>query len=154
MLLSYPFFLLSSQKEAGLESSRQMVSQGEQASQKPYFDCALKAASNLPGPFRHPPQPKELPTSLKTMKGGAHLTLSDLERVMEWKLTRGKMRPLMGRVKGNKPDLVESVSRQAFAAVGSEGEVDEAKLRRGFDHLCKLDGIGPATASAILAAYR
>ena len=64
---------------------------------------------------------------------------------MDWKLARGKWRPLRRMVEANSPKAVEDASRRAFAALPSDTE-------GAITHLCTLRGIGPATASAVLAA--
>ena len=38
-----------------------------------------------------------------------HLTREELEKVMEWKITRGKFRPLMRLIKQNDPSTVKCV---------------------------------------------
>ena len=42
------------------------------------------------------------------------LTKKDLLLIMEWKLARGKFRPLMKRVASNEDEKVIQVSREAF----------------------------------------
>ena len=72
-----------------------------------------------------------------------HLIKPELERIMEWKLKRGKFRPgLLKLVQSNSAEMVESCSSKAFAT----DSVDEA-----MSHLVELKGVGPATASAILS---
>lgn len=66
------------------------------------------------------------------------LTLSDLERIMSWKLARGKQRPgLMKLISSNEPDKVISITKDAF----------QAKWPESGKILCQLRGVGPATAS-------
>ncbi len=75
------------------------------------------------------------------------LTYDELERVTAWKMRRGVWRERNRQlVAGNSPAEVEQVSRQAFAAVPDS--------RRPVAGLSRLAGVGPATASAVLAAYR
>ncbi|XP_057802066.1 uncharacterized protein LOC131017355 [Salvia miltiorrhiza] len=65
---------------------------------------------------------------------------------MEWKLSRGKWRPrLLSFVSSLDDALVRDASRKAFAALP-----DVSKAVSG---LTVLKGVGPATASAVLAAY-
>lgn len=52
---------------------------------------------------------------------------------------------LMDFVKGLDDAVVESASRKAFAALPD--------LKRAITELTVLKGVGPATASAVLAAY-
>uniref|UniRef100_A0A803N2J7 Uncharacterized protein n=2 Tax=Chenopodium quinoa TaxID=63459 RepID=A0A803N2J7_CHEQI len=66
---------------------------------------------------------------------------------MQWKLTRGKFRPrLLGFVAALDEELVKSASQKAFLSLPDD-------LSKAVSELTVLKGIGPATASAILAAY-
>jgi hypothetical protein len=75
----------------------------------------------------------------------AHITLEDLVRVTEWKMTRGVWR---GRnlvlVKGNDPEAVVDTSARALALAPDP--------KRPITVLASLAGVGPATASAVAAA--
>lgn len=75
----------------------------------------------------------------------AHLTLPELERLTRWKMARGVWRaPNLALVRGNDPAAVEETSERAFSRVPHPtAPVSE---------LAKLKGVGPATASAALAA--
>ena len=71
----------------------------------------------------------------------------ELVWVVEWKMARGEWRARnLHLARSNTPDEVEAASRAAFAAAPDE----RAPLRK----LSELKGVGPATASAVLAAYR
>ena len=87
----------------------------------------------------------ELPRLLSE-RGEPYITLEELQKVAAWKMTRGvwreRNRLLIG---GNPPDMVEETSRAAFAAVPDP--------RQPITLLCKLAGVGAATASAVMAAY-
>ena len=86
----------------------------------------------------------ELPQLLQTQK---HMTLKQLERLMIWKLRRGMFRPtLMGLIRRNDSKSVIEVTKAGFEAA----QIDTGE---GLDVLCKLHGVGPATASAILSVY-
>lgn len=76
----------------------------------------------------------------------AFVTLEELVRATEWKMARGvwRQRNLL-LVRSNPPELVEETSRSALAAAPDP----EIPVRR----LATLAGVGPATASALLAAY-
>jgi len=78
------------------------------------------------------------------------LTKAELVQVMKWKLTRGKMRPLMNLVQGNDPATVKRISKVALTAAQAGDIAGAITLMSGPE----LKGIGPATASAVLAAYR
>jgi predicted flap endonuclease-1-like 5' DNA nuclease len=87
---------------------------------------------------------QELPR-LITARDPAHVTLDDLVRVTEWKMTRGVWR---GRnlvlVKGNAPEAVVDTSARALALAPDP--------KRPVTVLTRLAGVGPATASAVAAA--
>ena len=75
------------------------------------------------------------------------LTRDELVRVVEWKMARGVWRARnLHLVRSNSPEEVRSASRAAFAANPDE----RAPIKLPGD----LKGVGPATASAVLAAYR
>ncbi|KAL3688503.1 hypothetical protein R1sor_014812 [Riccia sorocarpa] len=75
-----------------------------------------------------------------------YLSQAELKILMEWKLTRGKWRPgLMKFVSALSEKDVEEASRKAFAAIPD--------LKRAITDLTVLKGVGPATASAVLAVY-
>lgn len=74
-----------------------------------------------------------------------HLTQPELVKLMEWKLTRGKFRPrLQQLVASNSEDTVEKCSRKAFSLLPD--------VKAAIAELSTLKGVGPATASAVLAA--
>jgi len=68
--------------------------------------------------------------------------MDSLEKIVSWKLTRGIWRPLLPRIMSNPPGLVKSCWKAAIAGRASGGTIAA---------LTKLDGIGPATASAVTA---
>ncbi|XP_026171012.1 uncharacterized protein LOC113135310 [Mastacembelus armatus] len=87
---------------------------------------------------------EELPTLISS-RSDKHVTLSELEKLMEWKLTRGKFRPrLQQLVASNSEDTVEQCSRKAFSLLPD--------VQAAIAELSSLKGVGPATASAVLAA--
>jgi len=76
----------------------------------------------------------------------AYITLAELEHLTVWKMKRGVWRERNRLlVRGNSSATVRQVSRAAFAAVPD--------YRKPVDLLSTLAGVGPATASAALAAY-
>ena len=88
----------------------------------------------------------ELPRLLG-LRNPPWLTLDDLVEVVQWKMHRGTYRARnLALVRQNTPDEVESASRDAFAAMPHPGTP--------ISKLSALKGVGPATASAILAAAR
>lgn len=75
----------------------------------------------------------------------AHVTLEELEQVTRWKMTRGAWRARnLSLVRGNPVDAVREASREALAAIPHP--------RAPIAALSRLAGVGPATASAVLAA--
>jgi hypothetical protein len=70
----------------------------------------------------------------------------DVTQVMQWKLGRGKFRPLMGRLEGNSEAAVVACSEAAFS---SKSLTPKARVKE----ITKLAAIGPATASAVLEVF-
>ncbi|XP_060963275.1 uncharacterized protein LOC115712824 isoform X1 [Cannabis sativa] len=88
----------------------------------------------------------ELPPLLHQRKPNPYITTSELSKLMQWKLTRGKWRPrLLDFVSGLDDDLVKSASEKGFQSLPN--------VSKALSELTVLKGVGPATASAILAAY-
>lgn len=76
----------------------------------------------------------------------AHINLEELARLTEWKMARGVWRARnLALVRGNDPKVVEDVSALAFSKVPHPASP--------IAQLTKLEGVGPATASAALAAF-
>ncbi len=94
----------------------------------------------------------ELPAILRARKP-AYLTGAELSRVMRWKLATGKNRPnLQAFVDALTDAAVREASAAAFAALPAAGG---AGLKAALEALAKpLKGVGPATASAVLAAWQ
>ena len=75
------------------------------------------------------------------------VTREELVGVVEWKMARGVWRARnLHLARANTPDEVVAASRRAFAAIPDH--------RAPLKLLGQLKGVGPATASAVLAAYR
>jgi hypothetical protein len=86
----------------------------------------------------------ELP-GLLAARSPVLITHDELVRVTEWKMKRGAWRARnLVLVRGNDPAEVERASREAFALV--------PEPRKPVARLADLAGVGPATASAVLAA--
>eukprot|EP00947_MAST-08B_sp_MAST-8B-sp1_P002571 g2571.t1 len=85
---------------------------------------------------------EELPATINGREE-AYVTRDELIRIFEWKITRGKFRPLRSAVESNASSSIEKHTRLGFAALP---DVDAA-----IDHVAALRGVGPATASAVLA---
>ncbi|XP_078430485.1 DNA binding protein [Wolffia australiana] len=89
---------------------------------------------------------KELPLLLKQRNPEPYITKAELSNLMQWKLSRGKWRPrLQGFVDWLEENQVETASRKGFQALPS--------LSKAISELTSLKGVGPACASAVLAAY-
>ncbi|XP_019156669.1 PREDICTED: uncharacterized protein LOC109153260 [Ipomoea nil] len=88
----------------------------------------------------------ELPLLLRQRNPNPYLTTSDLTKLMQWKLTRGKWRPrLLDFVSSLDDAVVKSASQAAFQSLPD--------VSKAVSELTVLKGVGPATASAVLAAY-
>ena len=87
----------------------------------------------------------ELPGAIASRRA-PHVTHDELVRLTEWKMARGVWRaPNLVLVRGNDADVVKRTSAQALATTPHPTAPIKA--------LATLDGVGPATASAVAAAY-
>jgi hypothetical protein len=86
----------------------------------------------------------ELPEKIGA-RTAPHVTHAELVRLTEWKMARGVWRaPNLVLVRGNDADAVISLSTDALSKIPHP----TAPIAT----LAKLDGVGPATASAVTAA--
>lgn len=86
----------------------------------------------------------ELPAAIRA-RATPHVTHRELVRITEWKMARGVWRARnLALVRGNDAGLVERTSAEAL------GTIPDPK--RPIALLSALDGVGPATASAVAAA--
>lgn len=86
---------------------------------------------------------RELPARIAN-RAKAYVTVEELAGVTEWKMLRGDWRPRnLQLVRQNPPEEVERLSAEALALA------DDTK--RPIVLLTRLGGVGPATASAVLA---
>jgi hypothetical protein len=87
---------------------------------------------------------EELPRAIAS-RASAHVTLPELVRVTEWKMARGEWRARnLVLVRGNEPESVIDTSADALSKVPHP--------TRPISTLATLAGVGPATASAVVAA--
>ncbi|KAL3626668.1 hypothetical protein CASFOL_029411 [Castilleja foliolosa] len=88
----------------------------------------------------------ELPNLLHRRDPNPYITTDELSRLREWKLARGKWRPrLLSFVSSLNDAAVRDASGKAFASLPD--------VSKALGELTILKGVGPATASAVLAAY-
>jgi hypothetical protein len=86
----------------------------------------------------------ELPATIAARQK-PHVTLADLVKLTEWKMTRGVWRARnLALVRGNDPALVVQTSTAALAKMPHP--------TAPIAGLAELAGVGPATASAVAAA--
>lgn len=115
-------------------------------------DLQKKDLAELDSWFR-----EELPSTLKARKegeSGAYLTGAELVKLVQWKLARGKFRPgLLNYAKGHTDEAVRQCTGKALAelAAGQQVPTQDA-VQAAVQELTKLKGVGPATATAVLAA--
>lgn len=87
---------------------------------------------------------EQLPKIIHSRKE-PHITHEELIQIIKWKLIRGKFRPrLIDLVRINTETSVFQMSKKAFRRI--------PKISSAINALTSLKGIGPASASAILAA--
>ncbi|XP_012068159.1 uncharacterized protein LOC105630802 isoform X2 [Jatropha curcas] len=88
----------------------------------------------------------QLPSLLHQRNPNPYITTPELSKLMQWKLSRGKWRPrLLEFVSSLDEELVKSASQKAFESLPD--------VSKAVSQLTVLKGVGPATASAVLAAY-
>ncbi|XP_076448435.1 uncharacterized protein LOC143285078 [Babylonia areolata] len=103
------------------------------------MDAGLNVAGCSFSPCKDSPTQRYQQGSEKSIKH------EELAKLMKWKLLRGKFRPrLQQLVEGNSAESVETASKRAFKVLPN--------LRLAVEALTVLKGVGPATASAVLAA--
>ena len=94
-------------------------------------------------------------TSSVNLKKDA-FTHAALVKIMEWKLTRGKFRPLMNKLKSNTAASVRATWNEVVSIYSTPSKTDtKAGDANGFqtglkavEALCELTAVGPATATA------
>ncbi len=87
---------------------------------------------------------EELPRAIAA-RSTPHVTLDELARVTEWKMSRGEWRARnLVLVRGNEAEAVIETSTDALSKIPHP--------TKPISTLAKLAGVGPATASAVVAA--
>merc|ERR1712180_31500 len=90
----------------------------------------------------------DLPKKIKSRGKDGHLTHEELVQTIKWKLARGQFRPrLKDLVQMNTPRIVMQETKKAFRALNKKNDLEAA-----VQALSNLKGVGPAMASAVLAA--
>jgi len=90
----------------------------------------------------------ELPKKIKSRGKEAHLTHEEIVQTIKWKLSRGQFRPrLKDLIQMNTPRVVMQETKKAFRAISKKNDLEAA-----VSALSNLKGVGPAMASAVLAA--
>jgi len=90
----------------------------------------------------------DLPKKIKSRGKEGHLTHEELVQTIKWKLARGVFRPrLKDLIQMNTPRVVMQESKKAFRAIFKRNDLEAA-----VGALSNLKGVGPAMASAVLAA--
>ncbi|RUS19640.1 hypothetical protein BC937DRAFT_87166 [Endogone sp. FLAS-F59071] len=88
----------------------------------------------------------DLINSRKAEANSVFMTRDEVVKVTEWKLKRGKFRPrLQSLVESNTDAMVRKITSDSFAKLPN--------VKDSLRVIKDLKGVGPATASAILAAY-
>ncbi|EEF52229.1 uncharacterized protein LOC8265244 [Ricinus communis] len=88
----------------------------------------------------------QLPSLIQKRNPNPYITTPELSKLMQWKLSRGKWRPrLLDYVSSLDEEIVKSASQKAFQSLPD--------VSKAVTELTVLKGVGPATASAVLAAY-
>merc|ERR1712117_434256 len=90
----------------------------------------------------------ELPKKIESRGKESHLTHEELVQLIKWKLARGQFRPrLKDLIQMNTPRVVMQETKKAFRAIDKRKDIEAA-----VSALSNLKGVGPAMASAVLAA--
>lgn len=95
---------------------------------------------------------EEVPEVLEMRRkdGDAFLEKAEVTALVEWKLKHGTYRPNLAKlVAENKSQEVRTTTKSAF----KDYAADNSKFAKSITALSKLKGIGPATASLLLACY-
>jgi hypothetical protein len=107
------------------------------------YDQAIGAlgSNRLPG---HDAWYRQVLPALVQGREPMHVTHDEMVRITEWKMARGVWRaPNLALVRRNPPGAVEAATAEAATLLGAPAKALAA--------LCALGGVGPATASAVLA---
>lgn len=107
---------------------------------------------------------RELPQILKSREH-PYLSKKELQLLMDWKLAKGKFRPTLPKlIISNDSESIEEITKAGFKIfrdgvnacnAGDWTALDiveyQGALKSSLKELCKLRGVGPATASLVLS---
>ncbi|KAK3710056.1 hypothetical protein LTR37_010487 [Vermiconidia calcicola] len=94
-----------------------------------------------------------IPQLLKEREDSPCLSKAQVSSLVDWKLSHGKFRPaLKGLVQQNDETLAVSTTENAFTTFSSSAK-DAKAVKEALNILTALRGIGPATASLLLAVF-
>lgn len=106
-----------------------------------------------------------LPATLKqrfSNEGRCYLTAEELVLLMDWKLAKGKFRPMLPKlIRSNDDDMVKSTTEKGlmffleevknFETLFTNTKKYSEVVKKAMNDIAKLKGVGPATASLILS---
>ncbi|KAG9249336.1 hypothetical protein BJ878DRAFT_450760 [Calycina marina] len=91
----------------------------------------------------------DAPSHLSIKTDAKQFALSDIQKLVQWKIHHGKFRPFLPKlVASNTEDKAREVTKAAFSSYATKRDI-KATLKI----IEKLKGIGPATSSLILAVH-
>ena len=91
----------------------------------------------------------DLPKKIKSRGKDAYLTHEEIVQCMKWKLQMGVFRQkLKDLIQMNTPRVVMDLTKKSFRAISKRDDLESA-----VNALSSLKGVGPAFASAVLAAF-
>ena len=91
----------------------------------------------------------DLPKKIKSRGKDAYLTHEEIVQCMKWKLHMGIFRQkLKDLIQMNTPRVVMNLTKKSFRAISKRDDLESA-----VNALSSLKGVGPAFASAVLAAF-
>ncbi len=99
----------------------------------------------------------ELPRLL-TPRNPAHVTKDEFLEILRWKMKRGDWREYNRiRIANTDARVIQNAAQAGLTAardLDTNVPTASKEYKRPIQIVCELDGVGPATASALLAAYR
>ncbi|CAF1109195.1 unnamed protein product [Didymodactylos carnosus] len=97
---------------------------------------------------------EELPSIVKS-RSPFHLLKNELNQLMKWKLLHGQYRPrLQQLIESNSETSIIDCTKRAYTIAQQTSNNQEQYLsivKSAIKILCELNGVGPATASAVLS---